>query len=151
MKRWVGVIFMVAAMAGPASAQEGLPGGKWWKRPAVIQQLQLTGPQQEQLEAVFRRHADALIDSRAEIEKSSVALRGELDRPTLDRQAIQGAAGRVSDARSRLFERELMMLVDMRGVLSAEQWNRFRAALDRPRAQERQQRRPNAVRPRPNQ
>jgi hypothetical protein len=144
-------MFAVCALAVPLLAQEGLPGGKWWKRPEVVRQLQLTSQQQDQLEGVFRRHAEDLIDLRAEIEKASLSLRGELDRPALDRQGIQSAAGRVSEARSRLFERELMMLVDMRGVLSADQWNRFRAALDRRGAQERPQRRPNAVRPRPNQ
>lgn len=151
MKRLLLLTAIVSLGALPLMAQEGLPGGKWWKRPEVVRQLQLTTQQQDQLEAVFRRHADDLIDLKGEIEKGSVALRGELDRPSLDRQAIQSAAGRVSEARSRLFERELMMLVDMRAVLTADQWNRFRAALDRPRAQERNQRRPNAVRPRPNQ
>jgi Spy/CpxP family protein refolding chaperone len=150
MKRLMWML-AVGFLAMPLAAQEGLPGGKWWKRPEVVRQLQLTSQQQDQLEGVFRRHAEALIDLRAEREKAHLALGAELDRPSLDRQAIQSAAGRVSQAGSRLFERELMMLVDMRGVLTSEQWNRFRAAQDRRGGQERPQRRPNAVRPRPNQ
>ena len=65
------------------------------------------------------------------MEKQNIALRTELDRPALDRAAVQKAAARLNIARGRLFERELMMLVDMRGVLSDTQWSRMRAQLDR--------------------
>ena len=65
------------------------------------------------------------------MEKANVALRAELDQPQLNREAIRRAAMRVNDARAKLFERELMMLVDMRGVLNDMQWNRMRQAVDR--------------------
>jgi Spy/CpxP family protein refolding chaperone len=111
-------------------AQESLPPGKWWKRPEVIRQLGLSQAQQDRLDQVFLQHANVLIDLRAEIQKRSIALRSELDRPQLDRQSISTLAKQVGQARSRLFEQELLLLVDMRAVLSAEQWNRFRRALD---------------------
>src|SRR6266481_8919102 len=47
----------------------------------------------------------------------------------LDRAAIRRDAQKLSDARGRLFERELMMLADMRGVLNESQWNRMRSGL----------------------
>jgi hypothetical protein len=40
-------------------------------------------------------------------------------------------AGQLSAARGRLFERELAMLIDMRGVLNDQQWTRMRQFLDR--------------------
>lgn len=108
-----------------------LPPGKWWRRPEIIQQLQLTDDQQTRLEAAFRVAADDLIDLRGEVEKTNIALRFELDRPQLDRQKIRSIAAHLSDARGKLFDRELMMLVDMRGVLTETQWNRMRTLLDR--------------------
>jgi len=108
-----------------------LPPGKWWRRPEIIQQLQLSDEQQTRLEAAFRVAADDLIDLRGEVEKTNIALRFELDRPQLDRQKIRSIAAHLSDARGKLFDRELMMLVDMRGVLTETQWNRMRALLDR--------------------
>lgn len=98
--------------------------------------LALSDDQQSRLEAIFRGAANDLIDLKGEVEKSNIALRGELDRPQLDRAAIRRIAVRLNDARSRLFERELMMLVDMRTVLNDTQWNRLRSELDRNRGQQ---------------
>ena len=129
-------IFVIALLlvATSLSAQQ-LPPGRWWRAQRVVETLGLTEEQQTRLEAIFRGAANDLIDRKAEVEKQNVALRGELDQRQLNRQAIQQIAGRLSDARSRLFERELMMLVDMRGVLNEEQWTRLRAELERSRQQ----------------
>jgi hypothetical protein len=120
--------------AAVAEAQQ-LPPGKWWRRPEVIQQLALTGDQQDRLDEIFRAAANDLIDAKSDVEKLQIALRGEIDRSQLRRQEIQRLAGQLNAARGKLFERELMMLIDMRGVLTAQQWDTMRAFLDR--AQER--------------
>jgi hypothetical protein len=124
--------------AGGAQAQ--LPPGKWWRRAEIVQNLGLSEDQQARLDGIFRGAANDLIDMKGAVEKESIALRGELDQPQLNRQAISRVAARLSDARARLFERELMMLVDMRAVLSDTQWNQMRAEVERagPRNQQQQ-------------
>jgi Spy/CpxP family protein refolding chaperone len=127
--------FALLLLASSVSAAE-LPPGRWWRQPPIVQMLALSDDQQSRLEAIFRGAANDLIDLKAEVEKSNIALRGELDRPQLDRAAIRRTAVRLNDARSKLFERELMMLVDMRSVLNDTQWNRLRSELDRNRGQQ---------------
>ena len=127
MKR---LVFATLLFATSVMAAE-LPPGRWWRQPAIVQMLALTEDQQSRLETIFRGNANDLIDLKAEVEKSNIVLRGELDRPQLDRAAIRRVAARLNDSRSRLFERELMMLVDMRSVLNDSQWNRLRSELDR--------------------
>lgn len=127
MKRLAVAILFLATTVIAAD----LPPGRWWRQPAIVQMLVLTDDQQSRLESIFRGNANDLIDLKAEVEKSNIALRGELDRPQLDRAAIRRVAVRLNDARARLFERELMMLVDMRSVLNDTQWNRLRSELDR--------------------
>ena len=122
--------FVFLLIAGSAFAQQ-LPPGKWWRRPEIVQTLNLSDEQQDRLEGIFRANAADLIDLKAEMDKASIALRGELDRPQLDRAAIHRVATRLNDARARLFDRELMMLVEMRGVLTEPQWNRMRSQLDK--------------------
>jgi Spy/CpxP family protein refolding chaperone len=119
-----------------------LPPGRWWRQPAIVQMLALTDDQQSRLEGIFRGAANDLIDLKGEVEKSNIALRGELDRPQLDRAAIRRVGVRLNEARSRLFERELMMLVDMRSVLNDTQWNRLRNELDRLNRPQQQQQKP---------
>jgi hypothetical protein len=122
------VIALSAACAGSASAQ--IPAGKWWRQPPIIRQLGLSTDQQARLDAVFRGAANDLIDLKAEVDKRTIELRGELDQSQLSRSQIQRIAERLNEARSRLFSRELTMLVDMRAVLSDEQWSRMRNSLD---------------------
>ena len=145
--------FLVAAAmlacAAIAQAQQ-MPPGKWWHRAEVVRELQLSSEQQDRLDEIFRDAASDLIDARAAIEKLQVAIRAEIDRTQPRRQELQRVATQLSDARGRLFERELMMLLDMRGVLNEQQWRRMRAHLDRMQERPREQReRPVPQRRRP--
>jgi hypothetical protein len=144
MTRRIALAALLTLVASAALAQLNLPPGKWWRRAEVIQLLNLSAEQQDRLENVFRNSAGELIDLRGEVEKQSIALRAALDRPNLDREQVLRISQRLNDGRARLFQRELMMLVDMRAVLTDVQWNRLRNELDRLTA--RQQNKP--LRPR---
>jgi hypothetical protein len=137
--------FLIAIVLGAfaASAFAQLPPGKWWRRPEIVNQLELSADQQDRLDAVYRTSASDLIDLRGAVEKENIALRGELDQPQLNRANIQRIATRLSEARGRLFQRELVMLVDMRAVLNDQQWNRMRAEIEQLKEQA-----PRKVRPR---
>lgn len=128
MKR-IALALLILAMASSAFAQANLPPGKWWRRPEIVQILNLSEEQQEKLETIFRNASGDLIDLRGEVEKQNINLRGELDQQQLERAVIRRDAQKLSDARGRLFERELTMLVDMRAVLNDSQWNRMRNGL----------------------
>jgi Heavy-metal resistance len=135
MKRFL-VAMAVLACAAIAEGQ-GLPPGKWWQRPEFVRELQLTREQQDRLDGIFRDAANGLIDAKGEVEKLQIAIRGELDRPQVRRAELQRIASQLSAARGKLFERELMMLVDMRAVLNEGQWTRARQFLDRRQAGQR--------------
>ncbi|HKR64308.1 MAG TPA: periplasmic heavy metal sensor [Thermoanaerobaculia bacterium] len=139
------ILAALFAAATFAQAQQ-MPPGKWWRREGVVQQLQLTSDQQNKLDDIFTAAADDLIDARAGVEKLQVALRAEIERPQLRRTEIQKIVTRLSDARGKLFEREVMMLVDMRAVLNDQQWMKMRGFLDRMQ-DERGGPRPNGPRP----
>ena len=128
MKKTLLIAIVLAAFAASAFAQ--LPPGKWWRKPEIVNRLELTADQQDRLDGIFRATANDLIDARGAVEKENIALRGELDQPQLNRAKIQQIAGRLNEARGHLFQRELAMLVDMRAVLSDQQWNRMRAEID---------------------
>ena len=151
MTKRIALTALLTLVASAAFAQINLPPGKWWRRAEVIELLSLSNDQQDRLEKVFSNSANDLIDLRGDVEKQSIALRTALDRPQLDREQVRQIAQRVNDARGRLFQRELMLLVDMRAVLTDEQWNRMRNQLDRlaerKQMERREQKQP--LRPRP--
>jgi Spy/CpxP family protein refolding chaperone len=132
------LLVIAALMAGSAivEAQPGPPGpplprGKWWRRSEVAQKLELNRAQQQRLDEIFEAAADELIDAKGNMKKLEVALRGELDRTQLRRAEIQRIATQLSATRAKLFERELMMLLDMREVLEAHQWERLQQETER--------------------
>ncbi|HUP48236.1 MAG TPA: periplasmic heavy metal sensor [Thermoanaerobaculia bacterium] len=129
----VAIALGTALILGATSAAAELPPGKWWRNPQIAERLGLAPEQQARLDAVFREAANELIDRRAEVEKLNLALRGELDQPQINRQSLQRVAAQLSAARGRLFEREVIMLADMRAVLDGGQWSRLRTHLDRRR------------------
>ena len=123
-------IAAIALLSVSTAFAQALPPGKWWRRPEIVQRLNLTDEQQDRLETIFRASAAELIDLKADVDKASIALRGELDRPQLDRVAIHRIATHLSETRGKLFDRELTMLIEMRGVLTDPQWNRMRNELN---------------------
>lgn len=148
VKRIVAIILVVSALSLSLAAEPGLPPGKWWRRAEVAERLALTSEQQVRLDEVFRNNAKELVDLKAETEKRSIDLRGALEQQELNRTEVQTAAARVSEARGKLFEREVMMLVEMRSVLNGQQWARLRERLEgrgdqRPQRPGPQRRRPD--------
>lgn len=121
---------LFAGLAATQAAAQNMPPGKWWRQERVIERLGLTEEQQVRLDTIFRDSANDLIDLKADMEKRSLALRRELDGSELKRENVKSAAQALSQARARLFDREMMMLVDMRQVLSTDQWSRFRRVLE---------------------
>ena len=139
MKRFLLGAAVALTLAMSVSAAP-LPPGKWWRRPEFATNLQLTNDQQVRLDLIFRLAANDLIDLRADAEKTSIAIRSELDQQVLNRDALRKLAARLSETQGKLFDKELMMLVDMRSVLNDDQWGRLRSELDRPREGQRPQR-----------
>lgn len=140
MKRFLLCAAAVLTLAMSVSAAP-LPPGKWWRRPEFATNLQLTTDQQVRLDMIFRMAANDLIDLRADAEKTSIAIRSELDHEQINRENLRKLAAKLSETQGKLFDKELMMLVDMRAVLSNEQWGRLRNELDRPRDDQHQRQR----------
>ena len=138
IKRILGCAAIVVAFAFNATAAP-MPPGKWWRRPEFIELLALTDDQQQRLDLIFRTAAADLIDLRADAEKTSIAIRTELDQVQINRDNLRKLADHLSETQGHLFVRELMMLVDMRTVLNDTQWMKLRGELDRdhPRPQKR--------------
>lgn len=147
-------VFAVLIVLSPltAFAQQDrpmMPKGRWWKMPDVAKRLSLTPDQQEKLDAVFTKRSKELIDLKAEMEKSAIELRARLEKFDSKPAEVLGHATAVGDARSKLFRKEIEMMLDIRAELSEEQWTKLRAAIDQQMENRfRESRRP-AARPNP--
>ena len=117
----------VALVAGVASAQTFnmmLPG-KWWERPRVAAQLNLTQAQVAQLEEATLPHARAMIDLKASVERATLDLQASADAVPFDAEKTRTAFRVLQQARQRLETQRFEMLLKVRGVLDTEQWKRL--------------------------
>ena len=116
---------LFASLAASASAAPGLPAGKWWKRPRVAAEINLTSEQAREIESIFARSRPKLIDLKADLEKKQGALQDSLENPNSDRRAIGAQVEAVENARAELQKARILMVLDMRHVLKPQQWGRL--------------------------
>jgi len=122
--RWTLALLLGAAVAGataPAQMLE-MPPGKWWKRPAVVETLRITAEQQQRLEEVFSKNRRTFVDLKADVERRTIDLEDLLAAREVEPRKVAAASEALEQARARLGKARTMMVVEMRGVLTGDQW-----------------------------
>jgi len=116
---------LLAAVVGPAAARPtDLPEGKWWKRPRVAAEINLTPGQVRDIEAIFARTRPRLIDGKGELEKVQGDLQDAIE-SNADRRDIAAKVEAVEHARAELQKTRILMVLDMKQALKPEQWERL--------------------------
>ena len=123
------------------SAQQGALEGKWWKRPVVARQLELTSEQTAQLEKIFARTKPRLIDLRADLEKKQFDYEEAMSSDTVDRKAVESRIEARENARAALQKELALMELDMKQVLKPEQRERLMQMRENARRMMQQRRR----------
>jgi Spy/CpxP family protein refolding chaperone len=101
--------------------------GKWWQNSDVVKKLQLSDGQISQLEQIFYDHRMHLIDFGAEMEKQDLKLQSLLDADVPNEGQVDSQVDQVLAARGRLEREYTMMNLDLRKVLSLEQWRQLKS------------------------
>lgn len=116
--------FLLSAIPAVAQMPE-LPLGKWWKRPRVVEFLKLSPDQQERLEDVFSKNRRTFVDLKADVERRMIDVEELMSRKDSDAKKVAAAVDGLEQARGRLGRAHTMMIVEMRGILTNEQWQRI--------------------------
>jgi Spy/CpxP family protein refolding chaperone len=131
-----------------AAAQPQVPDGKWWKRPRVARELGLTAEQSEKIEKVFVNARPHLIDLKGDLEKRQLDLQVAMDDKSSDRADVEKKIDAVENARKQLQKARALMILDMKQVLTPEQWTRLMQMREEARDRRRQTRNePSGQRP----
>jgi Spy/CpxP family protein refolding chaperone len=101
--------------------------GKWWQNSETAKKLQLSEGQIQQLDQTFLDHRMKLIDYGAAMEKEDLKLQTLLDADVPDEAAVNTQVNRVLAARGRLEREFTVMNLDLRKVLSVEQWHQLKS------------------------
>ena len=101
--------------------------GKWWQNSDVAKKLQLSSGQTSQLDQIFYDHRLKLIDYGADMEKEDLKLQTLLDADVPNEGQIDTQVDQVLSARGKLEREFTMMNLDLRKVLSLEQWRQLKS------------------------
>lgn len=101
--------------------------GEWWKDSEIAKKLQLTDDQVSRLNQTFYNHRLKLIDYGAEVEKSDLKLQTLLDSDVPNEDQVGTQVDQVLVARGKLEREYTMMNLDLRKVLSLDQWKQLKA------------------------
>jgi Spy/CpxP family protein refolding chaperone len=100
--------------------------GKWWENQETVQKLQLSENQVAQLNQVFYDHKLKLIDYGATMAKEDLKLQNLLDADQPNESQVSGQVDQVLAARGKLEREYTMMNLDLRKVISVEQWKQLK-------------------------
>jgi Spy/CpxP family protein refolding chaperone len=101
--------------------------GKWWQNSDIAKKLQLGDSQIAQLDQTFYDHKLKLIDYGAEMEKQDLKLQALLDADVPNEGQVEAQVDQVLSARGKLEREFTMMNLDLRKVLSLDQWRQLKS------------------------
>lgn len=96
----------------------------WWESP-LTKSLNLSEAQQEQIRDVLRDYRTKLIDQRAAVEKAEGEFEDLFNNPAINSASASQAIDRLVEARSALTRTFTQMSLDLRQVLTYEQWRQL--------------------------
>jgi len=142
MKKWLIACALLAA-ALPLAAQEfDLPPGKWWEDQRLAERLELTAGQQQQIRDLVYAGARQMIDLKAAVDRAGLDLAEVVNSNNFDPEAVRAGYAAFQTARHKLENERFEMLLDVRQVLTTEQWQKLQELKRRMQQNRGQQRRP---------
>ncbi|MGE5325490.1 MAG: Spy/CpxP family protein refolding chaperone [Deltaproteobacteria bacterium] len=118
---------MGMGMNGPGMGMRGPGPGKWWKNPELTQSLGLTDDQISKMEKIFQDHRLKLIDLHAALQKQEALLEPMIEADHPDEDRVLSQIDQVAQARAELEKANARMLLDIRNVLTPDQWKKLQA------------------------
>ena len=140
------IILAVLAVAGPLAANDfDLPPGKWWENPRLVNHIGLADEQQDQIREIVYQHARKMIDLKADVDRAGLDLADSVDQQEFDPAPVRSAYAVFQTARHKLENERFEMLLEVRLVLTYEQWRKIEEIKQRMKQNRPQQeRRPGA-------
>ena len=140
------MIIAVLAVVGPLAANDfDLPPGKWWENPRLVNHIGLADEQQDQIRGIVYQHAREMIDLKADVDKAGLDLADSVDQQEFDPAPVRAAYAVFQTARQKLENERFEMLLEVRLVLTYEQWRKIEEIKQRMKQNRSQQdRRPGA-------
>ncbi|MFZ1985057.1 MAG: hypothetical protein WAU91_11630 [Desulfatitalea sp.] len=122
--RGLAAVLMVVLAAAMVYAQEA-PAGRWWNSPQVVQQLQLSGGEIQQLERAFEASRLKMIRHKSQVEAEQFKLQTMVEKRSSDDAAIKAQHRALEQARSALADERFAFFVEVRQIIGPERFQKL--------------------------
>src|SRR3954471_20896682 len=128
------VFYMAQGPGGPPQGPGGpgdhfqmrVPGPrKWWKDSDTVKQIGLSDNQAQQIEQAFTDSKMRFIDMVASLQKEELKLQTLINADQPNENAVSNQVDQVVQARGKLEKEHAMMMLNIRRLLSLEQWKKL--------------------------
>lgn len=103
-----------------------LPGGKWWKLEKIAKAVDMSPEQVKKIEKLFLEQKKRMIDAKAEVDKGKLDLDAMFAEDEFNKAAVTGEIEKMVAARGELMKIKMMFFVDIRDILTKEQFSKLR-------------------------
>jgi Spy/CpxP family protein refolding chaperone len=104
-----------------------LPFGMWWKDPEVVKRVGVTPDQTKRMDALMLQSRLQLIHLHATLQEEQLLLEPMLDASPFDEAKALEQINKIADTRADLEKTNAKMLLNIRGVLTGDQWTKLRS------------------------
>ena len=118
---WSGLLFLVVFLPSTLLGQ-GMMHGKWWHDKSIVEELELTDSEKQDLDEKYIDGRRKMIDLKSEIEKQRFELDLLLGTRDIDKQKIMERFESLEQARSELSRTRFEMIMGVREIIGAERF-----------------------------
>jgi Spy/CpxP family protein refolding chaperone len=125
-----GVMMALTLLAGGAAAQMSRSFFPWWEMP-FTRDLNLNDSQRQQIREILRENRSKMIDLRAALEKAEGEVEDLFEDANIDQKRAAEVVDRMVAARDNMTRHFTLMSLQMRRLLTNEQWKDLQARRSR--------------------
>jgi periplasmic protein CpxP/Spy len=120
-------MYMTQGPGGPGMMGHGPGPRKWWKDSETVKQIGLSDGQATQIEQAFTDSKMRFIDMVATLQKEELKLESLLNADQPNDNAVTNQVDQVVQARGKLEKEHAMMMLNIRRLLTTEQWKKLQS------------------------
>ena len=121
------LLMLSLVLASLGSAAEDLPPGRWWRIPYFQAQLNLTESQQEDLDKIFDRNRQKLVEVKKSLEQQRSELMTMLEQEHLNETAVKTQMEQVESTRTLLAATRFNYSLEVRKLLGHDRYQELKA------------------------
>lgn len=104
--------------------------GRWWQRPGVAKELNLTDKEKQALDDMFIKNRDKFIDMKSDLDKERLKLEDILNKEPVNDTSAAAQYKRVEEKRQKLAAERFKYILGVRKILGQDRFQRLNAMVD---------------------